>query len=228
MSEYDSIEDADLLAYLDGQLDPETTNLINGSPALQQKARQLASLESGLHQHLFRIDCPEGMELAEYATGRLQHAQQQRVVAHLASCPHCRAEMRSIQQFIANTHDDLSPGLVSRLKVMVARLVSPGLGTPALSGVRGEGEGPRLFQAGELQISVEVQADPERPDNNQLFGLLADPTNAIWQAHLWQSGAHVQSTAVDPMGNFIFSALPPGPYELVLDSEGLSIHIQEI
>src|SRR5690606_38451901 len=98
MSEYDSIEDADLLAYLDGQLDPETTNLINGSPALQQKARQLASLESGLHQHLFRIDCPEGMELAEYATGRLQHAQQQRVVAHLASCPHCRAEMRSIQQ----------------------------------------------------------------------------------------------------------------------------------
>jgi hypothetical protein len=99
---------------------------------------------------------------------------------------------------------------------------------PALSGVRGEGDGPRLYQAGELQISVEVQADPERPDHNQLFGILADPTSAVWQAHVWQAGVHVDSTAVDSLGNFSFAALPKGDYELVLESEGLSIHIQEI
>src|SRR5690606_3389126 len=117
--------DADLLAYLDGQLDPETTRLIDASPALQQRARQLASLENGLHQYLFRIDCPGGTELAEYAAGRFRNHQKQHIATHLETCAHCQSELQTIQQFLSSTRRELESGLVSRLKVMVAQLVSP-------------------------------------------------------------------------------------------------------
>ncbi len=82
---------------------------------------------------------------------------------------------------------------------------------PALAfGLRGDESGVHFYQAGEAQITLEVQDDPNAPGRKILVGLILVGEAAGLQAHLWRQDQAIASAEVDELGNFTLSGLEPG------------------
>jgi hypothetical protein len=173
----------------------------------------------------------------------LPAVQVEAIERHLDRCPHCRREIAQLERYLIELAPirELGPleQALDRVQVLVARLISGGPGgglpgqlalAPTTAGVRGdESEAPLVYQAGEAQVVLGVEQDTEQPDRKALLGLAIglDPAHAF-EAHLWQAGQRVATIAVDKLGNFVFSALLPGTYELILAGPDLEIHVQDI
>jgi hypothetical protein len=134
---------------------------------------------------------------------------------------------------------ELSPleRVKEQVRVLVARLVSGGPGggplklpalAPAYAGVRGEGEGPTVYQADDIQVAIEVQEDAERPGRKVILGLIIGTQAGGVKVHLWQADERVAEVPADELGNFIIPDLAPGSYELILSGPEVEIHIQEL
>jgi hypothetical protein len=175
--------------------------------------------------------------LGEYHLDLLPRDRAAAVAQHLVDCPHCRGEVAQLANYLAELAPDLEFTPLERARVWVARLVDtaremgqPGIPAlaPAYAGVRGAEEGPRLYQAGEAQIAIETQEDPEQPDRRVLLGLITGMETPGWQAHLWQAAECIAQAPVDELGNFVLPNLAPGAYELILVGPEAEIHFQEL
>jgi hypothetical protein len=215
-----NITDADLLAYIDGAVSPETARRIEGAPELLERARGLARQEAALHARLFRAECPDAHQLGEYQLGLLAASQEATVHQHVESCPRCLEELRQLEEF-------LRPGLLDQVRVIAAQLLSGGPGVrsqPAL-GVRGEAAAPRIYTAGDLQIVLETQADPRRPERPTLSGLVVGFAGGEMEARLFAGDQPAGDAPVGDLGEFAFPGLTPGTYALRLYTAEEEIHI---
>ncbi len=77
-------------------------------------------LEALLQAALYRHDCPEVALLGDYQMGRLAPTERDRFHVHLERCPHCRAEIERLTQFLPVQEDliwtPVVGGLWSRLR----------------------------------------------------------------------------------------------------------------
>jgi hypothetical protein len=236
------LADRDLLAYLDGEADDQVIAHLEGCPHCRERARRLARLQDCLTAQLYRFDCLSPIELGEYQLGTLPVEQMAAVTQHLAECPRCAQEVDQLGDYLADLAQDLELSPLERTKervrVLVARLVSGGLGddlmrqpamTPAYASVRGEEGEPLFYEADEIQVVLDVQGDPDQPDHKTILGLvigLDDPASA--EVHLWGADQHLATVPVDETGNFVFPNLAPGRYELILGGTEMEIHIQDL
>jgi hypothetical protein len=215
---------------------------LNNSTHLE--TNDLTPFETQLRRILFRFDCPSPEALGEYRLGLLSTQEQTDVKRHLARCPHCRAELTTLDQFL----DDLEglpdrgaaseSGAAQRVRTIVAKLVEwgeglagslsiPGRGAlaPVPAGVRGEaGSLPRQYVAEDITISVTVEPDPDTTDRRLILGLVLPPDDdiAAWQGApvvLEQAGATLSTTEVDDLSNFVFSGVVPGAYDITLQGD---------
>jgi hypothetical protein len=67
------------------------------------------TLAAKLRSNLYRRDCPDTMVLGEYQLGLLDEAEQNRLHAHLARCPHCQAEFDRLVEFLTEEALPASP-----------------------------------------------------------------------------------------------------------------------
>lgn len=235
------LNDAQLLAYLDGALDEEQARAVEQTPGSQQRLRELAEQERQLTSGLYRAICPEPLELGEYALQRLPVERREVIDNHLEACPHCAEEVAAIGRYLEAISSDLEIGVLEQVRILIARLVSgggqrgrggeegaPGFGMPALVGVRGDDEEPLLYDASAVQVSLEVQEDGGRPGRKTILGLILGEANDDWHARLWQEGERVAESAVDDLGNFVLSDLEPGSYDLIIGGSTLEVHIQDL
>lgn len=232
------IDDAQLLAYLDGALDEEQAQLVEQTPQYRRRLRELAEQERQLAGRLYRATCPPPLHLGDYYLGRLPAGRRQAVARHLEECPHCAEEVAAVGRYLDALSADLEPGFLERVRILIARLVSgpgrgeaeagPALGAPALAGVRGGEREPFLYEAGAIQISLDVQEDGKRPGRRTILGLVLDDEADGWQADLWQEGERVAETEVDDLGNFVLSGLEPGGYDLIIGRADVEIHLQNL
>ena len=242
------LDDRTLLTYLDGKATAEVAAHIKRCSHCRERAHRLARLQDRMTTRLYRITCPSPHELGEYHLAMLPAAQMEAIRQHLDECPHCRSEIAQLEGYLAELEPTLQlrplEQVVDRVRVLVARLISGGPGTsfpgqlavapatlgPTATAVRGdESEAPRIYQADEVQVIVEVETDAERPDRKTVIGLIIGPEESPGlEAHLWQVGQRVESAPVDDLGNFVLPALLPGEYELILAGPKLEIHIQHI
>jgi hypothetical protein len=208
------LSDADLLVYLDGSASPELTFLVEGSPENMRRAGELTQLQRGLHRHLFRVDCPSPLRIGEFHLNLLPPGQAAEVRRHLARCPHCQAELNTLQDFLAPR-----PGMLERARILAARLVSgPGFAQRAPApGLRGSDE-PWVYAAGALQVVLNIQADSRRPERKTLAGLVLGQTGGDWQVTLLRGDEISAQAGVDELGNFLLADLPAGSYELRITS----------
>jgi hypothetical protein len=194
-------------------------------------------LQSRLTAELYRIQCPSPLELGEYQLGVLARDQEVALAMHLEECPHCSREMAQLKDYLGELSADLELSPVERIRVWVAELISgggrvdrPGVPTlaPAMAGLRGEEDGPRIYQAGDVQIVLESQDDAVQRDRKTLLALITglQPENLV--AHLLRGGERVAEAAVDEMGNLVIGNLAPGSYELILRGPGLEIQIPDL
>jgi anti-sigma factor RsiW len=231
------LEDLDLLAYLDGEAALRVTAHLERCAYCRQKAQRLARLQGRLTARLYRLTCPPSQELGEFHLGMLEPDRAGAVGRHLAECPHCRREVTQLKGYLAELSPEVRLSAREQVQVRIAQLVrrvdeafppaAPAL-VPAYAAVRGADEGPRLYEAGGLQVAVETQADAQRPDRRVVLGLIIGAALPGMEAHLWQAEQRVAGVPVDDVGNFVVPGLPPGRYELILSSPQLEIHIQDL
>ncbi|MEJ2560088.1 MAG: hypothetical protein P8186_28500, partial [Anaerolineae bacterium] len=207
-----------------------------------QRARRLARQQDRLTARLYRFNCPSSMELGEYHLGLLPDDQATAVARHLAECPHCAREVVQLKDYLAELAPDLefSPAeqLKGRVRLLVARLVTGGLEgalpgqpslAPAYAALRGEEGEPLIYEADGIQVVVEVHQDPHQLDDWTILGLVigVDNPNAL-EVHLWRADQRVATVPVEDTGNFSFSNLTAGRYELILGGPEVEIHIQDL
>jgi hypothetical protein len=124
--------------------------------------------------------------------------------------------------------------VTERVRVLVARLVSGGpLGqpapAPAFAPVRGGAQEPLIYEAGDIQMMIDIQQDVKRPDHRTILGLtigLEAPQRV--EAHLWAAEQCIATVPVDDLGNFVLSDVICGSYELMLCGPKIDIHVQDL
>lgn len=194
----------------------------------------MAMIDYQLTTRLYRIICPDPLSLGEYQIDLLPSAQNKQIKQHLKHCPHCRQEIINLENYLPDPLLDHRPSLSQRIKIWIAERVSPEP-MPALTGMpafalRGEAEdaGPLFYQAGDVQLTLEIRDDPEHPGYKTILGLVLGTALSEMAAHLWQEGRPLATNQVDELGNFIFSQLAAGQYELILAGPDMEIHVQDL
>lgn len=233
------LSDAELLAYLDGATEEELVEQIEGSTVYQERLEKLKEQERRLRALLYRGTCPEAHELGQFEMKLLNAERAALVAQHLDNCPHCAMELEELRGFLQELAPDLEYSLLERVRVLIARL-APDLRDlgggrqpmPSLAGVRGEGNGPLLYEADSVEVSLEVQDDAGGAGRKSVLGLVTGADADGWQATLWQEDGPlaelVQTQEVDDLGNFVLEGLLPGTYSLTLRSADVEIVIPEL
>jgi hypothetical protein len=185
--------------------------------------------EHKLTRALYRLDCPDAAELGEYELKLLDTARRPAIAQHLQECPHCTRELAQLHRFLVDVAPDLRQGVYNPVKVWIAKLVSQmetgGRMQPAFA-VRGGDQPPRVYEAGDAQIVIEVQDEPS--PTKTLVGLVlgVDPVGLM--AHLWRGTDAIDSAEVDEIGNFLLANVEPGEYELVVRGPELEIRLPSL
>lgn len=189
-------------------------------------------LDKQLAARLYRLTCPASDELGEYHLRLLPDERADAIGRHLQSCPHCRQEMVQLQNFLADLAPDITHTWRQRVQIWIARQLPSGATgqtqlSPALA-LRGSADEPLMYEAGDYQLVVEIQDDPTKPGRKSVLGLVIGLEEVAFQAQLWQEGVRIQETSLDELGNFVFTEVPPGVYDLILNRLTAEIHLQSL
>lgn len=193
----------------------------------------MAHIDDSFKAALYRITCPDSATLGNFHLGLLSDEAAAPIKKHLAICPHCPQEIAQLEAFMAETAVSPEPSTVERIKIWIARRI-PGsgqtrnaLGTPAFA-VRGGETGPLMYEAGDAQLSLEVQDDPEHPGRKSILGLVLGIETDDVAVKLLKGDVVETAVTLDDLGNFTFTGLEPGKYELTLSGQEIEIHVQNI
>ena len=197
------------------------------------------AFERQLTKMLYRADCPPAIELGDYQLGLLDKMRVAFVRQHVVECPHCSQELAMLDGYLTVLAPQLpkSPDVPSlmarateRVKVWVGQLLpSASPDTPNLA-LRGEDNGtePQIYEAGEVQVSIDTQDDPDAPDRKLVLGLVMGAETAGWQAHLWRENQSVATVAIDEFGNFSAAGMQPGLHQLILSGNFADDSVAEV
>lgn len=231
------LDDGILLSYLDGEADKDVAAHLEQCPHCRERAKRLDQMQEDMRARMYRIACPTSLQLGEYHLGLLADTDTREIARHLKDCPHCSREVSQLKTYMGDLSSDLEFSFAERIKVLVANLVRAGgrpdpFGAPALApafaGLRGEETGPRLYQAGEAQVAIEVQDDATRGDRKTLLALVTGMDTTELVAHLWLADRRVGAVPVDELGNLVIPNLTPGSYELILSGPKVEVHIRDL
>jgi hypothetical protein len=241
MTENDSgsqFNDADLLAYLDGEVDPEVASQIERSPAARERAEELARLQSRLTARLYRMECPKSETLGEYHLGLLPQSESIDVAKHLLECPHCTRELDQLRDYLSERAFPLKPDPFKGIKVLIARWVREKGGShstgelafaPAFAMLRGSSQGPVSLEADGILIILDIQ--PAATERVTILGQVAADEQDLWTGstiEVRQEGVQICTAVVDDLGAFSCGELSPGQAELLLISKSGTVVLANI
>ena len=193
----------------------------------------MAHIDDSLKAALYRITCPDSATLGNFHLGLLPEDGATQISDHLAICPHCVREIEQLEVFLAETAVSLQPSTVERIKVWIAKRIPSGgqtgsmLGTPAFA-MRGGDTGPLMYEAGDAQLSLEVQDDPEHPGRKSILGLILGVATESLEVKLLKQVVVETAVMLDSTGNFNLTNLPAGQYELIVSGPTIEIHVQAL
>ena len=229
------LDSGQIVSYVDGEANDSVVAHIKQCTYCSERANRLTLLQNSLRKQLYRSTCPTPMELGDYHLGLLPAPQVLVVAQHLRECPLCRREMAELEEYLMEPSPQTSlPDLV---RVIIARLLGGRevdqeqeefSSAPAFAGLRGEGEEPFIYQAGDVRIVIEVQDDVEQMGLKSLLGLVTGLESNEFTIQVGQGDQLIATTSVDEIGNFLISHLAPGHYKLILTGPNMEIHIQSL
>jgi anti-sigma factor RsiW len=234
------------LAYFDGAVDAATRQQIEqalaADAALRAELEALAHMQDELAHKLTGVHAPDSLALGEYLLGLLPPDEAAALERQTAAYPHHARELAALRDYLVDL--DLPPAgdqapaaapekaeswhdrLQEQVTTLVAQLVESFGGGPAwgMAGVRGGEPAQRIYQAGEAQILIDVQESLAQDGRKAILGLimgLADAEGAT--VYLDRQLETIATATVDELGNFVFDAIPPGAYMLVLRGAAVAI-----
>jgi anti-sigma factor RsiW len=225
--------DATLLAYLDGELEAELAQKIERSPQGRRRLRRLAREQRQLASSLHRATCPGSHRLGEYHLQLLAPEQASAIAQHLQICSHCQQELEELQGFLEELAPEIEYSLQERVQILIARLLpqaprGASLGEALPAAVRGAGDGPRIYEADDVQVTLDVQEDPARAGRKSILGIVTGVDAKGWDVQVWHDEEQVSVEKVDDAGNFVVEALAPGSYRLLLRGADVAIYVEEL
>ena len=233
-----ALDTRQLSAYVDGYADQEVIAHLARCPYCREQARQQAAWQDRLTARLYRLTCPTSEELGEYQLDLLNPDRVVIMRQHLRECPHCTREVLQLENYLRDLAPTIEFTPLERVKVLIAKLISGGardnrqpgglVFAPILAGVRGEVEGPSIFQVDDVQIAIEVQDDAEQAGARIVLGLVTGLDSTGLNVILRQADQLVATTSVDRSGNFLIPRLQPGQYQLSLIRPEVEIHVQSL
>lgn len=226
----------------------EVTQHLEQCQACQEKLASYQNTASFLESHLYRSECPSGMDLSLYCADLLPAEDRTRVAGHLLDCPLCAMEAADTRKFYADVCSPLAPVLPSPLRRLFAQRV---LGRPALA-LRGAGtppEWPCQFRAEPLHLSLHLSRT--RKGAHSLIGIVQSVDSAIFaddfgggKVLLYDvstspavEGEHhlpspevepLQGVDVDDLGNFVLNNVPAGTYSLVVHVAEFELIVEDL
>jgi hypothetical protein len=230
------LEDGQLLAYLDDrEAHPATALHLKMCPYCRERAGALDRVQKRLRSRLYRLNCPDPMELGEYHLRMLPASQMLVVAQHVRECPHCAREVSELDGFLSDLAPAPGEGLLGQARVLFARLVGRGQPggtalTAAPAALRGAGEGPVTLEADGIVITLELQ--PGSNGQVSIFGQVAAGEQDEWTGALVElrpAGAPFLTALLDDLGAFEFEGLAPDSIELTITSpHGIAVHSPRI
>jgi hypothetical protein len=230
-----ALEDTQIVSFIEGEADDTVVAHIRECAYCSERANHWTLLQNDLKKRLYRVSCPTPMELGDYHLELLPAPQALIVAQHVRECPLCRREVADLEDFL--TESTPQPGFLGSIKTLIASLVTgPGMeqdypdlaSAPAFGGLRGEGEEPFIYQAGQVRIVIEVQDDVEQMGLKTLLGLVTGLETNEFTIQVSQGDNVIATTSVDEIGNFIISHLSSGHYQLILSGPNMEIRIPSL
>jgi len=215
------INDSHILMYLDGLADLELQKEIENDPDYQLRTQELRNWQNRFSAQLFRATCLDPLVLGEYHLDTLSSPEKKMVKEHLAECPHCTHELDEISNFLQ----------LSLIERVIARWVSGGVTDnqpqwiPSY-GLRGGEVGPYVYEAGEVQIAIDIQDDNEHPARKAIIGLISGAPVEDYEVSIWFEGIRTATAQVDDLNYFKIADLARGEYELLIRGPKVEIQVQ--
>jgi len=224
------LSDRQLLEFLDGEAEPETTHHLGICQYCSNRADALARLQNGLTARLYRITCPSPLELGEYHLRILPSPQMLVIAQHVRACPHCEAEVAQLENFLQDLTMDMKPA-PTPVRVLIARLLGgSGEGRAPIPALRGEQKGPIILEAEGVVITLDVE--PGSDGQGSMLGQVAADDQDQWtnaSVELQQADLPPQTTSLDDLGAFRFETVRPGATRIMITStEGVVIQSPDI
>ncbi|MBE2221040.1 MAG: hypothetical protein IAF02_05840 [Anaerolineae bacterium] len=193
----------------------------------------MEQISTQLAAQLYRIDCPASEDLGEYHLKMLSGEQAQGIRQHVSICPHCSWELAQLEAYLTDLAPEITFSNREKIHILVAKLIPRGLDAsfspapfPAFA-LRGEADSePLMYEVDDYQLNLEIQDDPMKPGHKSILGLLVGGGGSVFEAQLRQNGRSLQQTTIDDIGNFVFTGVQPGTYDLILSQHVTEIHVQ--
>lgn len=220
------LDDKQLLMYQeDPGVNQETARHLEKCAYCRNKLEELDHLEKHVKRHLYRASCPPPEALGEYHLRLLRASQMMIIGQHVRECPYCVKEITDLRKYLSELSQ---PGLLDSVKVFIADLISGTPTTPAYGGLRGNSKQSERYQADDVPIIIGVHDDKDHPGLKTVLGLIPGIGLRGFKVEMYQAGNLIASTLVDEIGNFLFTRLVPGLYELVLPGLDAQIRIPSV
>lgn len=225
------IKEGDLAAYVDGTAGKAVSQHIQRCPACARRAHDLAEVQAVLSGTLYRHSCIEPDQLIAYQQGELEGNERLVVAQHLRRCPHCARELAGLAR---EDRVGLYERLRAHIEVLRATLVAP---TPSPAVVRDGPGGARpkkqVYRAGELDVIISLRPIWGQQGQWELSGLVhvggqVPDTIGGSGVELYRGDGLTGITTVSRRGQFAFSGVESGCYDLALLWEGREVRLEGV
>jgi anti-sigma factor RsiW len=232
---------------LDGEALPEDAQEhLAHCTVCQQRIAHYQKSYTSLATHLYRSQCPPGMDLSLYAMDLLSPKERKRIANHVADCPLCSAEIEETYSFMQSWPAAVavhSPARLPLVRRIFATLVPQPQMQFALRNDAQEQPWPRHYQGEAVGLSLHLSrtsrdelvllgiltSTDADEDVEELTGVPAELYAAPWPGENFCGQAEyppLQHSQVDDMGNIVFKSVPIGEYFMVIHLPGREMIVE--
>jgi hypothetical protein len=219
------LTDDDLSEAIDGTADPSIVRHLDECPYCRQRLIHARRIEEVIRRSLH----PTAQQIGDYHLGLLDGAASASIAAHVAECPHCRAELDSLVAFLQDEHlaqhtphEAEQPRKRFEIKMPGARRVS--IETPQLSMIRQPGNTSQTMQVkGDGFAGILIWDSQNKTLNGNLTPM------SVWQSAVISCFQDTQTITViaDDVGQFECRGMVTGPVRIyITSSHGLTVALE--
>lgn len=208
----------ELSAAIDGSAEPVVYDHLAGCEQCARRLDGAQKAERRLSRQLYRWDCPTPAQLGEYHLGGLPAQAAASITEHLAQCPTCSDELRTLRVFLATeaSPTQIQPKSAARAeRPSLGEVVAQLLSRPGAFALRGETREPLVAETEGVLIILDIQ--PADKGRVTVLGQVAADAQEQWTSALVQlrlSGELQAMSTVSDLGTFRCKSVSPGTAEI--------------
>lgn len=213
------IREGDLMAFLDAIADERVVQHVHSCSACFQRTQELAELQATLTTKFYRHSCPTAEKLAAFQQSELRGNEHLVVSQHVRQCPHCAQELAILAIKERATVSDWIRTVVKRIEAI------PLTPRTELADLRSHPEATassvQIYQADSMDVIVRLQPSLVHKQEWDLSGVVhiggqVPDTIEAGKVELYQGSGLIAISHISSRGQFSFTALEKGSYDLAL------------